>query len=256
MNDSITRMEEASFRAWPALETRHYDGWLLRYAEGYTRRANSVSPLYASSLDVREKIATCEAFYASKGLRTAFKMTPAAHPQHLDAVLEEQGYVKEPPNYVCSMDLNDFQGNPLSDLDIVRQVNRGWLGDFCRLSNVEGRYLPTMKDMLESIQGRTAFVRLRVENTVAALGMAVADGDSLGLYDIVVDAAYRQQGLGYKLVSGLLDWGRMQGAQVAYLQVRASNVPALRLYDKIGFHHAYDYWYRVKDQSLISTTPE
>lgn len=246
MNDTITRMEETSFRAWPALETRHYDGWLLRYADGYTRRANSVSPLYASSLDVNEKIATCEAFYTSKGLRTAFKMTPAAQPSDLDAALEERGYVKETSNYVCSMDLSGFEENHLADLDILRRVDRGWLADFCRLSNVEGRFLPVMKDMLESIRGRTAFVRLKQGDSVTALGMAVADGDSLGLYDIVVDSAYRQQGLGYTLVGGLLDWGRMQGAQIAYLQVTSNNAPALRLYEKIGFRHAYDYWYRVK----------
>lgn len=247
MNDTITRMEETSFRAWPALETRHYDGWLLRWAEGYTRRANSVCPLYASSLDVNQKIDVCEAFYTSKGLRTAFKMTPAAHPARLDAVLEDRGYIKETSNYVYRMELSGFEGKHAAELDILRRVERGWLADFCRLSSVEGRFLPIMKDMLESIRGRTAFVRLRVGDTVAALGMAVADEDSLGLYDIVVDSAFRQQGLGYKLVNGLLDWGRMQGARFAYLQVTADNAPALRLYEKIGFCHAYDYWYRIKD---------
>ena len=35
------------------------------------------------------------------------------------------------------------------------------------------------------------------------------------------------------------------GATSAYLQVRAQNTPALRLYESMGFKTAYGYHYRV-----------
>ena len=43
----------------------------------------------------------------------------------------------------------------------------------------------------------------------------------------------------------LLHWGAEAGATSAYLQVRAQNTPALRLYESMGFKTAYGYHYRV-----------
>ncbi len=44
MNTLVPQIERLSMRAWPALEEEWLDGWLLRAAQGYTDRANSVNP--------------------------------------------------------------------------------------------------------------------------------------------------------------------------------------------------------------------
>ena len=43
--DGVRRLEELAFRSWPALETRDIAGWRLRFAGGYTKRANSINAL-------------------------------------------------------------------------------------------------------------------------------------------------------------------------------------------------------------------
>jgi len=69
----------------------------------------------------------------------------------------------------------------------------------------------------------------------------------IGLFDIVTDQAYRNQGLGEQLVLNLLQWGQEKGAKYSYLQVLKDNQPALRLYEKIGYHEQYVHWYRIKE---------
>ncbi|MDB5085123.1 MAG: family N-acetyltransferase, partial [Bacilli bacterium] len=36
-------IEELTLNNWQPLQTMLYDGWLLRFAGGYTKRANSVN---------------------------------------------------------------------------------------------------------------------------------------------------------------------------------------------------------------------
>ena len=83
----IRLLEELSMNAWPALQTLLYDGWVLRFAEGYTRRANSVNPLYPSTRDALEKIEACERLYRGQGLAVIFKLTAASQPERLDEML-------------------------------------------------------------------------------------------------------------------------------------------------------------------------
>ena len=44
------RIEEVALNAWPSMQHMLYDGWLLRFSNGYTKRANSVNILYAGAL--------------------------------------------------------------------------------------------------------------------------------------------------------------------------------------------------------------
>ena len=95
------RIEELTLNGWPALQTVLLDGWVLRFADGYTRRANSVNPLYPSGEvgdspeRLARKVEQCEALYAQRGLDTVFKLTEASEPAGLDALLERRGYERE-----------------------------------------------------------------------------------------------------------------------------------------------------------------
>ncbi|MBL8653878.1 MAG: GNAT family N-acetyltransferase, partial [Alphaproteobacteria bacterium] len=41
---SIETLERRAFAAWPALRTATRDGWVMRFADGHTKRANSINP--------------------------------------------------------------------------------------------------------------------------------------------------------------------------------------------------------------------
>jgi ribosomal protein S18 acetylase RimI-like enzyme len=70
----------------------------------------------------------------------------------------------------------------------------------------------------------------------------------IGLFDIVVAPELRGIGLGRRVLTSLMAWGREQGAHSAYLQVREDNAVARALYDSLGFSRAYRYTHRVMPQ--------
>ena len=88
----VTTLEEAALNGLPALQTEFYDGWIVRMAEGYSRRANCVVPLYESTTPLQEKLAHCEAAYARASLPCLFKIFPACQPEDLDETLAQLQY--------------------------------------------------------------------------------------------------------------------------------------------------------------------
>lgn len=242
-------IEELSLNAWPALQTICYDGWLLRFANGYTSRANSVNPLYASSLPDLSKIRYCEQLYSAQGLNTIFKLTPAN--VQLDSVLEKLGYIYRNPTQVQVLDLaatSAFSGTlAISDkLNLTPILTDAWLNAVEQITHIEHKNLQILQQMLALLVPSACFAYISRENVPVAIGLAVLERKQIGLFEIATATTYRKQGLANAIVSSLLEWGRQQGAVSAYLQVVADNAPARNLYRKIGFSDSYQYWYRVK----------
>src|SRR5690606_29146728 len=120
-------------RALPALETRYVDGWLLRFAEGYTRRANSIQPLYASGTStVDHNIDLCESLYFSRKMNVYFKMTDAACPEPLDMILEERGYIRQAATSVQTLPLASITPQETNRAVIETSLTHEWAADYCR----------------------------------------------------------------------------------------------------------------------------
>jgi GNAT superfamily N-acetyltransferase len=243
---SARAIEELSLNAVPALQTVHYDGWLARFSRGYARRANSVQPIYPSTLPLDEKLAYCEALYAATGYETYFKISPAVQPTDLDARLEERGYAREAETSVQVVDLAGVDGAIDEAVTIDDRLDPAWIADYCRLNTVPDRLVTTLTELLGLIVPPTGFATFRRDGETPAVGLAVRERDYVGLFDIVTAPNARKQGIGRRLVSALLRWGRNGGATHGYLQVVRTNAPALHLYEKLGFREVYRYWYRVK----------
>lgn len=73
------------------------------------------------------------------------------------------------------------------------------------------------------------------EGLVAAFCTSWLIVDELHINTLAVRPALRGQGIGRALLAHVLDDARAQGARRATLEVRASNVAAIRLYAAFGF---------------------
>ncbi len=65
--------------------------------------------------------------------------------------------------------------------------------------------------------------------------VAMAGVDEVHLLNITVAPAHQRQGWARFMLDALALWSRGQGAQALWLEVRASNAPARRLYENHGF---------------------
>jgi len=241
-------IEEISLNQWQPLQTMLYDGWVLRFANGYTKRANSVNPIYTSTVDPNEKIAACERIYAAHHLKTVFKITPFVQPANLDEMLENRGYSLVDPTAVQILDLKTTKPPTHYHVEIDRQIGEAWLENFCQLNQIEDNaHQKTMKQMLDNLVADKGFFTLYEDGKVAACALGMIERNWIGIFDVVTSLDYRNRGIGEQLLLHLLQWGKVNGAKHSYLAVVLNNKPALRLYSKLGFKEIYRYWYRVRE---------
>lgn len=74
------------------------------------------------------------------------------------------------------------------------------------------------------------------EKLAGYIAVAVNGGvGEMEVYNIAVDEAYRRSGIGKKLLSLSLAAGAKNGVVSVFLEVRESNIPAIGLYESLGF---------------------
>ena len=242
----IKTIEELSLNAWPSLQQILYDGWILRFADGYTKRANSVNPIYIGTQDVFEKIQRCEQIYINKNLRPIFRLTPLTNPENLDNILADAGFEKKDVSSVQIRDLVSCETQSTSSVKIWTELSQEWLDNLVHLGTIPLVEWDALIGILLNIASEKCFAILIKDNQVVACGFGVLENQYIGLFEIITARNKRRRGFGRELILNILDWGKNKGATKAYLQVVMNNEPALNLYSKLGFEEIYQYFYRIK----------
>jgi ribosomal protein S18 acetylase RimI-like enzyme len=245
-------LEAAAFAAWPCLEEAHLDGWRLRFASGYTKRANSANATSVSGAMSDAGIDEVERRYAARGLPAIFRLVsflPDA--AATDAALEARGYVLTDRSLVMTAPLSASNEALDAAAGTVALAHGAapWLRAYQSVSGQIGPGQATHLSMLGAVDGPAAFAFDAPggdDAAAACVGLGVLHGGRLGLFDVATREDARGQGRATRLCAGLMAWGRDAGATGAFLQVVAANARAIALYERLGFRRAYDYWYRVQ----------
>ena len=80
--------------------------------------------------------------------------------------------------------------------------------------------------------------QLTVEGRMAAFAITLVVLDEATLFNIAVDPDFQRRGLGKALLEHLIDELEKRGVLTLWLEVRASNVAAIALYESLGFNEA------------------
>ena len=253
MSTSYLAFEEMSINAWPALKTVVYDGWVIRFAEGYANRANSISPLYPCRIKLEEKIEYCEKLFKSHNLKPGYKLTSLDEHKALEQKLVELNYQKinETSMQVCEIKPDSLTANRSSSGSPGRIVIRDtfsseWLESVIEFNRIEDRHVDTFKKIIGNIAVEKIVVHKELDGKIVGCGYGAMERSYAGIFDIVVKEEARRKGYGREIVEAIMAEAAKRGAKNSYLQVMISNSAALSLYKKIGYREIYRYWYRKK----------
>jgi ribosomal protein S18 acetylase RimI-like enzyme len=231
------RLDQLATQAWPGLEQVQVDGWLLRAAQGVTKRANSALPLAADAVRLDDVLPRLRAFYAARGLPVLLQVSdPAIH-----AALDERGWTSEAETAILTGPVpRDGAYAQVADAPTEPWLDCWW--------TVDGRggpqELAVARRIMARVHAPVGYASVRAAGEVVAVARGVVHDGWLGVFGMAVLPSARRQGHATALLRGLGDWAAQHAAGSTYLQVQVGNEPALRLYDGFGLTPAYRYSYR------------
>ncbi len=245
----IIELEQIASNAWVAEETVRLGGWLLRANGGVTRRANSVLPIGPPPPPHDEAIEKVIQFYKERNLIPRFQMTETSKPVELDRDLSERGFSVGLQVEIHTAAISHLvQKDSAIDVLISNDISDGWMSVYSESSGYDEASMETRKALMKRTSLQKAFALARIDRELAGVGFGVVEDKWLGLFNIAVLPTMRGRGVALAVNASLAKWAHQRGARSAYLQVESENIPALKLYSKLGFQHAYTYWYRKLDE--------
>jgi len=248
--EKIALIEELAANAWrPALE-QHLGGWRLRFSGGDSRRVNSVWPNRASGIaDLDTAFRLVEDFYERHGTIPRYQVCPAAEPLSLPERLSGRGYLFTAHTTVKTSPIDRLlkSARPLKvEHSATAQLTDEWFDTYTSASGYVESSLPIRRGILSRIGPAANFLLLKQGDLPAATGLGVVERGWLGVFCVVTAPELRRQGLAGSVMHTLAAWGKAQGAEHVYLQVMDDNLPALVLYERLGFEQLYQYYYAEK----------
>jgi N-acetylglutamate synthase len=246
LRDSVAEISRRATEDWPPEELQPLGDWLLRAAGGFSRRANSALTVGDPGVGLDEALTTLERFYAERGLpalATAFEgadlgdeLSRRGWRPASDDVLVQVGGVAGAIRALDEQVVTD----PTTDTVAVGALDDAWW------QASGGSELDSHGRHVLGGPARTGFARVVRDGAVVARGRGVLNEGydvRLGLSALWTHPYLRRHGLGDAVVRALLEWAAEAGATSAYLQVVATNAPALAAYERLGFitHHSYRY---------------
>lgn len=248
LNSEIRNLETAYSKAFPGIEHTWCGQWLLRAGDGITERSNSAAPLGRSALFSPPPIDDIKAFYARHGLPAKI-LIPERIGKPAEQLALAQGWELGPEIIVMTKSLDDAKAPSLPEgleFSFDDQPDDEWLAMY----HFRGEPLPeqALNLLRERIDGEMGFARIShpEAGTVAITRATVTEVNEvkyLGYSAVEVAEPFRRQGLGTALGEYVMHVGARMNADIAYLQVIATNEAGIRLYEKLGFveHHRHRY---------------
>lgn len=242
----VSACETRIVNAWPAPTTLVVDQWVVRFANGYSGRANSASSLREGGDMDETTLAFVEGLYRQAGLPPRIRFTPLVA-ESARRRFAERGYRIETASFGMVAELDPGLHQSIPDMVTTAQADDAWIDGVCAHQTGAKRNREHLAAIVSGVRVPAAFATLLHEGRPAAYAMSVAERGMAEIGAVIVDEALRGKGLGKQMMLGLMGWAAEQGCSQAYLQVDQSNGLAFEMYKRLGFRTVYAYETRILD---------
>lgn len=226
---------------WPPTETELLGEWLLRAADGFTGRANSVAVHGNPGVSFDVALDRVHTYYEERALPPKAQVIAASawEKQFEDAGWHGIGGTHDHA-LVHVADLRDavtYARNTDDEVTITDTAADDWLALYSRAAAARPESARAV------LEGPPSVGFVRIGNPLVAIGRVAVTGEWAGMSGVEVISSQQRQGIGRRIVDASLRWAYDHGADKAYLQTMRHNTAALALYARYGFaeHHTYRY---------------
>jgi ribosomal protein S18 acetylase RimI-like enzyme len=245
----VLECERRIVNAWPSPATLLIGDWVVRFANGYSGRANSASPLKSGAELDENTLELIEELYRSDGLDPCIRLTPLVGEATRAAVLA-RGYRVKDASFGMIVPLEGLLPSEEPELQIEARPSADWIAGVAARQSGLKTHAGNLAAIVEKVRLPAAFATWLVAGEPVAFGMSVAERGMAEIGGIVVDPDHRGHGLGRRIVKGLMGWARAMDCDSAYLQVDQTNAVAIGLYRSLGFRQLYAYETRILDVAV------
>lgn len=124
------------------------------------------------------------------------------------------------------------------DEDDFRRLNEAWIAKYF---GIEAKDRETFADPQHKIiePGGQIFLAFLDGVAVGTVGLLRMPGKvhSYELIKMATDKNYQRRGIARAVIQAAIEWARQQKACRLYLETNSSLIPAIRLYESVGFRH-------------------
>lgn len=238
----IEAIERATLTAVAPERVEALDGWLLPMDRGTVGRAHSAVPLHHGPHDPA-LIGTIAQRYRDAGLRPVLRLPDVPAFEAWWPELAARGFRREQPTLTQTGVLDGLLAlAPHADgVSLELRPDAAWMAMFLGegLDPVDGA---SRSKALSRAEG-TLFVSLREGGETLACGAACFAQGWLSMHGLRTAARQRGRGLAGRMIRAMALEAQRRGIAHAFLQVDASNEPALALYRRAGMATAWSYAY-------------
>lgn len=238
----VESLERATLQAVAPEAMEVLPGWLLPMDRGTVGRAHSAVPLSHEAPEASALNAIVSR-YASRGFSPVFRLPDLPSFHAMQRALQKRNFVRRQPTLTQVTRVADLLalGGTGSAGELADAPDAAWMAMFLGpgLDPVDGA---SRARALSRAHG-VLYASLREGGHTLACGAASFGHGWLGVHGMRTDAAQRGRGLAGRLILAMAEEAHRRGIARVFLQVDASNAPALSLYSRLGFTTGWTYAY-------------